>query len=343
MLNMLRRKKTMKRIMWGLAIVIIPAFVLWGAGSMSKKSFPYKYVGTIDGLEITPEDFIKSVEEVQVALFLDYFNQPEALRRIRNDRALLNRLAWENLIVKETAKKADISVSDEELVNFVTSHPLFLRGGVFDDRAYKYILRNSLGMLPRAFEENARGSFIVAKYKGGIVKDITVSDDKLREDYRQGSEKSKLYYVVIDETDRENAREKAQSIYENGAEKGLSLKKRLRKESRRKKIGAEADLELRETDLISRSGYIEGVGEANELVDKAFQLEVGQVSEPIETRRGFALIEPIEFELMDEEEFEKEKEAYRARALAVKRAEAFAAWLDKAKTQTSLNIDLDKI
>jgi hypothetical protein len=30
MLKIFRKKKIMKRILWGLAILIIPAFVLWG-------------------------------------------------------------------------------------------------------------------------------------------------------------------------------------------------------------------------------------------------------------------------------------------------------------------------
>ena len=48
LLKFLRKKKNMKRIVWGLAIIIIPAFVVWGAGSSGKKrgKGPY-YAGKI--------------------------------------------------------------------------------------------------------------------------------------------------------------------------------------------------------------------------------------------------------------------------------------------------------
>ena len=37
LLKFLRKRKNMKRIIWVLAILIIPAFVIWGAGTSDKK------------------------------------------------------------------------------------------------------------------------------------------------------------------------------------------------------------------------------------------------------------------------------------------------------------------
>ena len=121
MLNILRRKKIKKRILWALAIIIIPAFVFWGAGSLTKRPLSSKYIGMIDGEKIPFDDFVKSMQDTQVSLFLNYFNQPEILRRFRNDRAFLSGLSWENLIIKERAKKDKVSVSDEEVINFIQS------------------------------------------------------------------------------------------------------------------------------------------------------------------------------------------------------------------------------
>jgi hypothetical protein len=490
MLNILRRKKIMKRILWGLAIIIIPAFVLWGAGGLTKRRSLYKYVGIIGDKKIPFDDFAKGVRDTEITLFLNYFNQPDVLRRLRNDRAFLNRLSWENLIMKEHARKNKISVTDDEVINFITSHPLFVRGGAFDDRSYKYILRNSLGLTPRAFEESVRIFLISVKYREEIVKGVTASDEEAREDYKKDFEKAKLYYVVIDKNDykggiepseeeiaayyeknkdrfkepekiilqyiafphkeagvrektlrdlgrayeglkksppdMENralklnltieetrpfsrgeivpeiggirdtsaisfklrplidilplidendtgtsyiirvkekipeyvkardevrnliidslkdekalglARKKAQALYEIGKNGGLSLRKTLKKK-------AAKDLELNETDFVSRAEYIEGVGESRKLVDEAFKLEIGELSRPIGIRKGLALIEPIEFQFISEEEFEKEKENYKKKALFRKQMKVLGEWFTKAKSDSSLIADLGKI
>jgi len=508
MLNLLRKKKIMKRILWFLAAVIIPAFVLWGAGSMSKRDFPYKYVGTVEGKKISIEDFVKSVQHSRVNLFLNYFSQPQTLRRFQNDRTFLNRLAWDNIIMQEKAKKSKISVSDEEVIGFVTGHPLFSRGGEFNDELYRYILRNSLGIMPRTFEESVRLALLNAKYKDEILKDVTVSDEELKETYKGDVEKAKLYYVVIDKTDfrddaliseeeiteyyekrkadfkepekallqyiafphggttkadtleelngfyekfKENpsdiesiaadldlilnetspfarndlvreiastkdvaaisfgmtpesevitlteendsgfsyilrvkekipsriktkdevssiivdrlkgekslelAKEKAEGIYQLGENEGLSLKNRLKKQKkldrkkrrrarrRDKKKSEKKSFDVSETEPVSRSDYIEGIGEGRVLVNKAFEMKPGEVSRPIQIRKGFALIEPIEFEYMDEETFEEVKETYKNKALSQKNMQFFSEWFERAKKGTSLTVDLDKL
>ena len=350
-------------MLWGLAAIIIPAFVLWGAGSATRKDTPFKYIGAIDGEKISFDDFVKCMQDTRVTLFLNYFNQPQVLREIQNDRAKMNRFTWEQLIVKEFAKKDDIQVSDDEVVNFLTSHPLFSRNGVFDNRTYEYILRNSVGMSPRDFEESVRNLLMDNKFKETIVKDVSVSDDELREEYRLDSEKAKLYYVVIDkdafkemdEKALELAKKRANAVYEIGKEKGLSLAKRLKAEKRaakklwrkekrrsRKKIAKPPTLELLETDLISRADYVEEVGEARPFVDKAFVLKIGNVSEPIEIRKGYALIEPTELVTIVEEEFQKEKGNYRSRALSIKHQEKLNEWFSLAQTRASLEADLSK-
>jgi len=198
MLSLLRRKKTMKRILWVLAAIIIPAFVLWGAGSSSKRKLPYSYIGTINNRKVTIDNFIKSIENVQISLFLNYFNKPEALNNLQQDRALLNRLAWENLVLKSSIKKGEIKVTDKEVIDFVTHHPLFTRGRVFDDNLYKYILKNSVRIAPREFEESVRSFLINMKKRDSIVQNVTVSDDEILKAYENENEKAKIYYIMVD-------------------------------------------------------------------------------------------------------------------------------------------------
>lgn len=487
MLTMLRKKKIAKKVIWILAIIIIPAFVLWGAGSLSKRRSPYKYIGTIDGKKIPVDDFIKSIKTVQVGLFLNYFNQPQALNKIQKDRKLLNRLAWEGLIIKAKAKKGKTVVSDEEVVNFITTHPLFLRGGVFDDKLYKYILKNSLGITPRVFEESVRNFLIASKYRTDIIKNVTVSDEEVFKVYKNEFEKAKIRYLIVDKKNFENdvkiseveitsfyeknkkrfkdpekvvlqyiafphkkegEKEKALSVMRTAyerlkgehrnmeiiaerlkltvketppfsrdeivpgietisdiglisfrlrplvdilpligeKEKGISYIIRVRKKilprikakneispyitailvnqkarelakeeaeniyrdakdnnMSLRKIAKKYNLELKETELVSRFDYIGGVGESYKIVDNACKLKIGQMSEPIEVRKGSALIEPAEIQSIDKEKFESKKENYRNKVLSTKKMKALEDWFEKAKGSASLEVDLDSL
>jgi len=489
MLNFLRKKKVMKRVLWALAIIIIPAFVFWGAGSLSRRKPAFKYVGTIDGKKVPIDDFIKSTRDVQVGLFLNYFGQPVAFDKIRKDRKLLNRFAWENLIVKKAAKKDNITVSDEEVINFIESHPLFQRNGVFDEKLYHYILKNSLGLMPRTFEESVRDSLIGAKYRDYLIKSVAVSNDGLLSAYKEEFEMAKVNYLLInkesfiskvtvsedaitrfygenkelfrepekivlwyiefphrEEGSKENALRDMQKAYNrlqrrapdmekeaealglklsetppfqreelvpdietegirnigpissrlrelvdvlpiiNENEKGVSyiiaVKKKLpsrikpeekvsayivglvrekkalelareeaeeiyRKALKRKrsllKIADDYGMELHRTELISRFDYIKGVGESYGVVSFAFTLKPGEISEPIEVRKGFVLIEPISFFYIDIEKFEKEKADYRSKVLSVKKMKALEDWFQKRNKDSSLAVDLDML
>jgi len=487
MLTLLRKKHIAKKVLWGLAVIIIPAFVLWGAGNLTKSKLPFKYVGNISGRNIPVKEFIKSVKDVRTGLFLNYFNQPEALNKLMKDKKLINRLAWESLIMQNAAGEAGFSASDGDVVNFITHHPLFTRDNVFNEKFYKYFLRNSLGISPRDFEESVRDFIISAKFKDDIVKGVTVQDAELRRFYQNEFEKAEIDYVVIDkDAFKEKAvvsEEEIMSFYgaekerftepekivlqyiafphkEPGAkEKALvKMKKIYAKVSRRprdmEKIARDFDLSVKETPpfgreeivpgmgsvknvgevsfrlrplaeaapmvddneigdsfiimvkekrppriksagevtvyitgvlkdekakllaekeadkiyeeaksgkrtlkklakkyklkpartkLITRFDYIEGIGESYAIVDDAFKLKAGEISKPIGVRKGYALIEPVGFHLMDEEEFEKEKDDYRNRLLAIKKMKALRGWFSKTGAGTTLNVDLDKI
>ncbi len=487
MLSFFRRKKVMKRVLWVLAVIIILAFVLWGAPNLSNQESGPKYIGIINGKKVSTEQFVKNLKEVQIGFFLNYFNQPEILNKLQGDRALLNRIAWENIILSESAAKDGLTAGNEEVVSFIKKHPLFVRGGIFDEKLYNYILKNNLGMTPRAFEESVRSFLVNAKYKSNIIKNITVTDDEALEAYKSDFEKVKMNYVVIDKknflgdvtvTDaeidtfynqnktrfvdperiileyiafphpKEGVKEKAFSDLKTSYEKLKRRPKNMKKVAEslnlevketnafsqdeivpeindiqgiagiafrmkpiqdilplanQKEIGtsyiirvkeilpsrektkkeitpyivgtlkdekslaiAEArareayekvkkenlslkdiakqmNLKLQKTEFISRFDYIEDVGESYELVNIAIDIGVGEISKPLKTRKGFALLEPIEIQFVKEETFQTEKEGYQSKVLSVKKMKALEDWFNSAKAGTSLEIDLDRL
>ena len=138
---------------------------------------------------------------------------------------------------------------------------------------------------------------------------------------------------VKDEKALALAKEETDKLYKEAKAGGITLKK----------IAKNHDLELRKTGLVSRFDYIEGVGESYQIVTNAFKLKIGELSGPIKARKGFVLIEPVEFLLIDEEKFEKEKEDHRNKVLSAKKMEALEDWFAKIRVTSSLNVDLDRI
>ena len=185
MLKLMRNKKVTKIVLWGTLILILPAFVIWGAGSIGKsKDKGPTYAGLIDGRKISFDDFAGSLAAVRCQIFLNYFSQPQVLDAIMKNKELSGKLAWDMLVMSREAKKRKIKVSDAEVINFIRSHPLFSRGGRFDDRIYEYILRNNLAVYPRNFEEIVRNNLAIQKMNNILTKDILTASEEVLSQYK---------------------------------------------------------------------------------------------------------------------------------------------------------------
>ncbi|MFC1590358.1 SurA N-terminal domain-containing protein [Candidatus Omnitrophota bacterium] len=199
MLKLFRKKRVMKAILWGLAVIIIPAFVLWGSGSLirDKRKGP-GYVGLIDGKKVSFKEFFETVSATRSQIILNYWYSPEVLRSIIGNRGLIGRLAWQRLIFLNEARANKIKVSDREVVQFIRMHPLFMRDGMFDKEMYEYTLKNNFGTNARGFEETLREYIQILKLQNSITKDLLVPDEEVLEEYRKAKEKLKVKYVIVE-------------------------------------------------------------------------------------------------------------------------------------------------
>ena len=202
MLKIFRKKIVSKIILWSLLILILPAFVMWGSASISRsKEKGPKYVGTIDNRKISFEEFYNALSGIRSQIILNYFNQPKVLDALLGNKSLLAKLAWDRLLLMREAKKLKIRVSNKEVVQFLQTHPLFSRNGVFDEKFYAYILRNNIGLEPRVFEETVREDIAASKLTSMITKDIKVSDEEAAAEYGKEFQKIKISYALIEPKD----------------------------------------------------------------------------------------------------------------------------------------------
>ncbi len=487
MLSALRKKKTMKRILWVLVILIVPAFVLFGVGKMDKRRIAgFTYVGFIKGKKIGIDDFFKARRGIEVQILLSYFGQKELLDKILKDRALLNKLTWDRIVMLEEARISGIKVDDREVVGFITSHALFMNNGVFDEKFYNYMLQQNLGINVRTFEEEIRKSLRIAKLKDSILSNVPVMDEEILEAYKNEHESGKISYVriekeefkgtiVIQEKDIDDYYKKfkhnfripekinlqyIEFAYEGPEEKEMLSKKiieRVEKSGKEfegfasiaeednkdvEEIGqfsrdklppkfnwssqvydvlfgtavggiriivdekpegavylirikekipeklmtkqeatpeirdllieekseflarnkadtlysiiqkrnlsledaaSELNLKVDKTDLISRFDYMEGVGEAHDILNSLFKSKPKVASNPFKTRKGYVIARLDEFHQINAEKFDEEKEMYRNKVLAIKKKKALENWLARISKDTQLVIDIRRL
>jgi len=193
MLNKLRNKKTAKKIWIGLAVIIIPPFVLWGSGSLmrSKQKTGY-YVGRLFGRNITAleyQDALGAVKNQAIMQFGDKFSEVQKQLHLESQ-------AWERLILLVEAKKYRISVSDKEVISLLERSPLFQNKGRFDNQIYSQILEYVFRTQARAYEEQTRQNIILSRLYRIITDNITVNEDEIKEEYRKLNEEVSISYIA---------------------------------------------------------------------------------------------------------------------------------------------------
>ena len=141
MIRILGKKKVAKRIFWGLAIVIIPSFVIWGVGTemqSARKTFAAK----VNRRAISQDDFHNRLYDVltqyrQFSKQEPVENSPE-MEKIK--KAVMEDLI-RKIIISQEIKRRHIRVTDKELLAAVRTDPAFRdEKGNFNERRFQEIV-----------------------------------------------------------------------------------------------------------------------------------------------------------------------------------------------------------
>lgn len=335
MLKILRHKNVSRFVLWGILILILPAFVIWGAGSVGRdKAKGPKYVGKIAGRNVTFEEFASSLASVRCQIFTNYFNNQKALSELMNNKSLIGKIAWDRIIMLKEARRLKIKADDKEVISYIRSHPLFLRNGVFDERMYDYILRNNIGLDARTFEEVVRENIAMQKMNDRLTRDIKVSDEELNAYYRAENSKFKVTYAVLAEGD--NAKDEADAMYTRLSDTMAKDKKSF--EDACLSLG----LKTVTTPLFSKTDYVEALGEALPIAAESAGMKKDDVSGKVPVRRGIIIFKLIDEEPASPEKFSKDKEGYVKKLTELKKNMALEIWLRGLEQANTLNINLDE-
>jgi len=124
-----------------------------------------------------------------------YDENPEA--ELTDDREkeikseVLNSIIQEELVHQE-AKKYEIYVSENEVVNMIHSLPQFQREGKFEPQLYFYVLRNYFRTEPATYEAQIRRAIMHQKLRNLILSSVKVTDQEVKDEYERRKIKEKL-------------------------------------------------------------------------------------------------------------------------------------------------------
>ncbi|MEW6170464.1 MAG: SurA N-terminal domain-containing protein [Candidatus Omnitrophota bacterium] len=204
MLKQLRKKQTAKKIFLLLAIIIIPAFVLWGASSSMRSGKEINYAGKLFGKKVSLQDYIDSHEAIILQgrmRFGDEFNKIQ-------QEIDINKQTWVRLILLKETERQKIKISDKELVGAIQGMPFFQKQGHFDKKLYQTILNYHFHIQERDFEEKMRQSLMITKLFDKVTKDILVANSETEEEIKKlnkpekkisAEEKDKIYKNLLEE------------------------------------------------------------------------------------------------------------------------------------------------
>jgi len=310
MLSRLRKKKTAKKIWIFLALIIVPAFVLWGAGSMtrSNKEEPL-YIGSLFNKKISTSEYKESRDAIRVQMIMQLGDNFPQLEKFLN----LDAQTFDRLILLYEAKRRKISVGDREVINAVANNPYFWRKGRFNNKTYNETLRYVFGVQARAFEEQTRQSLILAKFYKEITQGIKLSEAELQNAYQKANEEITLIYLaaLADEFSK-NIQPTEEEIKNYYANKSLDFKQPLSfnleyiaSDSEEKiklvvlglnikaeleKLLKEQGLILKETGLFTLQDPIPGIGWSMEVINLLPKLKPGEFSSIFKVDKNYYLL-----------------------------------------------------
>ena len=109
------------------------------------------------------------------------------------------------------------------------------------------------------------------------------------------------------------------------------------------KIAEQLKLKYTNKEDFKRNSYLPGLGISKDVENFAFDLTKNSVSDVIEMPSGFYILRRVEFNGIDQEKFEEEKESLTEKFLQQKKDSVFSEYVDRElKPQTSLFVDFQQ-
>jgi peptidyl-prolyl cis-trans isomerase D len=154
-------------------------------------------VASVNGKGITKETYYKEMQRFYQVLRNSLgknFND-EAIKGLNLEQMVLNTLIEREILFQE-AKRQKIRITDQELQKKIKSLADFQKEGKFDMETYRALLDWS-GYTPQKFEKELLRDMSINKLKDAILEGIKLSEEEIRDEYRQKNEEVEIGYCLI--------------------------------------------------------------------------------------------------------------------------------------------------
>ncbi|NWG12160.1 MAG: peptidylprolyl isomerase [Acidobacteria bacterium] len=199
MLDLMRRKKQLKAILWlvivGLALGMLLLFIPGtnvGGGVLATSA------ATVDGDPIPMQEYWKTYRRILDTYSAGGRNRldPETIKALGLGRQALDSLI-NSRVTEYAAKRLGLSVSQDELRRAIETHPSLRDGNAFIGvERYKALLAaNNLSVTE--FEKGLYNMLLSRKLQNMIADSIDVSDRELRAEFSRENQEAQVEYVVL--------------------------------------------------------------------------------------------------------------------------------------------------
>ena len=331
MLKALRNPKVKKRVFIFIAVGTAFAFVPWGINLGEKGRGTAFTVGQIDGKNIDVREYTASYAAIDHQLRLMYGDKANDIKKFIN----VPGEAWDRLLLLREVKKKHITVSDDAVVEWLTTQPMFLTKDGFDKILYKHYINAALNIETRSFEEEVRQMLAMDTLRQKIREKISVSDAELRPLYDKERSVRDIAYAVI-AADAANVQ-----ITEESLKKLEALKAKIDSDGFDKAL-TDAGLEIKTLEKFGKGTYVPGVGPSVSIEGKLSELKEGETSAAFRVPTGAAIVKLLKQYPTEDTEFEKEKEAFRKEMAEKKSEEKMRELLENLRGKLKQNYDVMK-
>jgi peptidyl-prolyl cis-trans isomerase D len=192
--------KHLKFVLWGVVIVfVLLVFVDWGAGRGGGPRDTTNFAVRVGGSGLTEGEFLRrlSVKDEQYRrAFGDQWDQFRTQLDLPSQ--VINEYVNMELLAQE-AKRVGLVVSDEELrAEILTDFEV--DGTYVGNDRYEAIVRRSMRMTPRDYEEMRRKEILVNRLRDLTMRSVFISNAEAEEEYRHGNEKATFDAIQVSST-----------------------------------------------------------------------------------------------------------------------------------------------
>ena len=370
MLRKLHNKKIQKRIWIVLLVLILPGFIIWGFSSSLKSPSQQSHrYPKIFNQNIDPEQYLEAVQAIETQLRIQLGENFLQYQKLFD----LNNMALQRLVMLYEANKRKIKISDKELVDYIQKDPSFYRKGVFDENLYEQVIKYSLHLQTRSFEEMTRQNLKISKLVQDVTKDLKLSDAQIKEAYNRENEQMSVHYIssipadfyqdqhpseteLIEYFDKNSLQFKKPlsfnldylSLDSAGQIRDLNL--RISKKDSLETIAKDNNIVIKETGLFAEVDPIPGIGWSQEISKSLSQAKTGELIGPLEIEKKIYLFrmkakkEPYIPEFKDiKEEVQSGFIKMKSRELAKSKIDECAKKIKDLSDSNSNSLDFDKI